>query len=333
MKILLVDADSKDGFPNLALMKISAYHKRKGDAIFIHKGILPTSTNLFDFIYISTIFEENREKIKALSDDLERARVPHIIGGTGWDIDRKLILSIEHIMPDYSLYNTDYSMGFTSRGCLRKCPWCVVPDKEGKIHTHALMTEFHHPDHKKIILLDNNFLASPKWKENFEYLIDNKLRVNFNSGFDIRLVNEENAQYIRETKIRDWRFKGTKYTFAFDQPSHKEQVKRGIDLLRDAGINLHRDNCIFYVLVGYNTTPEQDLERVHWLVNQGVGPFIMRYNKTVGPDRILLHMSRWVNRKYYQFVDFADYDYSDSQECYKAHFKGDCPQRVWSKGK
>jgi hypothetical protein len=329
MRVLLVDADSQKDFPNLALMKLSAYHKAQGHDVDLIKGI-PDAPPLvwYDKCYVSVLYFQNRDKALDIAFQLPNCT----IGGTGWDLETTLDPEIEFMMPDYSLYDIDYSMGFTSRGCIRSCPWCVVPEKEGLTRDNMHVSEFMHPDHKKVVILDNNFLASPRCRENFEYLIENKIRVNFNSGLDIRLIDEEIAKLIKETKIRDWKFKTTKYTFAYDLPKHKESVRKGIEILRDAGVNLHRDNCIFYVLVGYNTTPTQDLERVYWLKNQGVGPYIMRYNQVKGPDRILLHMSRWVNRKLYQFMDFADYDYSDSQECYSTHFKGDRPQRVWSKG-
>lgn len=330
MKILLVDADSKDGFPNLALMKISSYYKQKGDTIILFKGI-PNSQFLesYDRVYISCIFFQNREKV------IQGARFfsNSFVGGSGIDLSNTLDNYVEHLIPDYSLYDIDFSLGFTSRGCIRNCPWCVVPGKEGYIRNHADIREFHNLEHKKIILLDNNILAAPNYKDTFQYLIDNKLKVNINSGFDIRLITPENAELIRQTKIRDWRFKGTKYTFAYDQPQYKNAVQKGIAILRNAGIKLARDNCIFYVLVGYNTTPEQDLERIHFLISNNVGPYIMRYNQTVGPNRILLHLSRWVNRKLYQFMDFSEYDYSDSQKCYQEYFKGNCPQRIWSKSK
>lgn len=327
--VLLVDADSQKDFPNLALMKLSAYHKAQGHEVDLIKGI-PEAPPLvwYDRTYVSVLYFQNRDKALDLAFQLPNCE----IGGSGWDLETTLDPEVEFMMPDYSLYDIDYSMGFTSRGCIRSCPWCVVPEKEGLICDNMHVSDFMHPEHKKVVILDNNFLASPSYKENFEYLIDNKIRVNFNSGLDIRLIDEDNAKLIKETKIRDWKFKTTKYTFAYDLPKHKDAVLKGIEILRNAGVNLHRDNCIFYVLVGYNTTPTQDLERVYWLKNQGVGPYIMRYNQVKGPDRILLHMSRWVNRKLYQFMDFADYDYSDSQECYRTHFKGDCPQRIWSKG-
>lgn len=323
-RILLIDADSKKDFPNLALMKISAHMKNYNYDVDLLKGI-PENDILeeYDRVYISCIFYQNKDQVLHLAKQFDNVE----IGGTGVRLDLELPDTIEHIMPDYSLYDIDYSIGFTSRGCVRDCSWCVVSEKEGRIRDHADITEFHHPDHKKIILLDNNILSAPSHRDTFEYLIDNKLRVNFNSGFDIRLINEDNALLIKDTKIRDWRFKGTKYTFAFDQPSHKRAVTKGIDLLRDTGINLHRDNCIFYVLVGYNTTVEEDIERINFLISKGVGPFVMRYNQTVGPSRILLHLSRWVNRKYYQFMSFDEYDYSDSKKCYAEYFSRGCPQR------
>ena len=318
MKILLVDADSHNGFPNLALMKLSAWYKQKGDMIDIIHGI-PTTQPLetYDKAYISCLFFQNKEAILYYAQGLD---IPYELGGSGVSYDNKLPDAIEHIKPDYSLYNTDYSMGFASRGCIRKCGFCIVPQKEGYICDNAPITEFHDPEHKKIILLDNNFLASPKWEQNLEYIIDHKLKVNFNSGLDIRLVNRNNAALLQQIMIQGWKFKKRNITFAFDSPNDTTAVVQGILTLRNAGMTLNYNNCMFYVLVGFNTTPHDDLERVRILKELGVSPFVMRYNKTKGQNRILMHLSRWVNRKYYEHMDFCDYDYSDSKKAYKLTF-------------
>ena len=318
-RVLVVDADSKAGFPNLALMKISAWHKQQGDSVDLIMGI-PYAQPLipYDKTYISVIYWQNAIKANTYARMLP-GEVD--IGGIG-DSYKKLSDEIEHIRPDYALYPTKFSMGFTSRGCIRKCKWCVVPKKEGDIHDHAPITEFLHPKHKKLVLLDNNFLASPMWEKNLQFIIAKKLKVNFNQGLDIRTVTTEKAEMLRDTKIQDWHFKKRKFTFAFDHPSHKRGVIKGIRILRDAGINLSSNNCVFYVLVGFNTTPAQDLERIDILRKLDVGPFVMRFNKEKGEHRILLHMSRWVNRKLFQFMEFCDYDYSDSKKAYRAVFGG-----------
>ena len=147
--ILLIDFDSK--IPNLAIMKISAYHKLKGDKVGF-------KTRNPDIVYISCIFSKNLPRAKGIPTMFPKAEVH--IGGPAFRSPNYLPDDIEHIMPDYSLYEMDYSMGFTTRGCIRNCSFCIVPKIEGKFREHAPISEFHNRDFDKLILLDNNFLAS-----------------------------------------------------------------------------------------------------------------------------------------------------------------------------
>ena len=136
MRVLLVDADSHNGFPNLALMKIAERHNRAGYDVELIKGIYDTAPlQYYDRVYISTIYKQNLERVKAYA---KQFRSPFIeVGGSGWD-NTLLPDDIEHIMPDYSLYGTDFSMGFTSRGCPNNCGFCIVPKKEGPIRDNAV---------------------------------------------------------------------------------------------------------------------------------------------------------------------------------------------------
>ncbi len=323
-RVLLVDCDSKDGFPNLALMKLSAYEKEQGNKTELIKEIPETRPLVkYDRAYVSCIFEQNREK--AL-DFIRQLDCQVTFGGTGLDFKKKLSEGTEHIMPDYDLYDTDFSMGFTSRGCIRKCPWCVVPEKEGMIHNHAPITEFLHPDHDKVILLDNNFTASPKLEENLDFLIDRELKVNFNQGIDIRLVDEELASRFAETQYHDWRFKRRTLYFAFDTMRVKDAVVSGIENFVNAGIHPRR-LCV-YVLVGFNTTVYEDLERINILLDLNVDPYVMRYNQTEGYKGILKHLARWVNWRIYRHCDFLDYDEGDSQEVIQEVFSKR-PPKSW----
>lgn len=301
-RILLVDADSQKGFPNLALMKLSSYHKSEGDHIDLIKGI-PTTQPLdqYDKGYISCIFFQNAEAVRDYQSQL---LFPTIIGGSGWDY-RTLPSHIEHIMPDYSLYDVDFSMGFTSRGCIRNCPWCIVPHKEGGIRDHAAISEFHDPQHKKIMLLDNNFFVSPKWTENLQYIIDNKLKVNFNQGLDIRTINNHMASMLSQTKYYSWHFKQRGIHFAFDSMSAKKGFIFGMKTLLDNGIPAH--HIMVYVLVGFDTTINQDLERVKIITDFGALPYIMRYNQRQDDEK-LNHLARWINGRYYQFISIEEYN-------------------------
>ena len=297
MRILLVDADSKDGFPNLALMKLSAWYKQQGDHVELIKGT-PTTAPLetYDKTYISGIFFQNREQVLDYASQFDNV----VVGGSGVDLQLTLDYDIEHIMPDYDLYGVKFSVGFTSRGCIRKCGFCVVPEKEGMVRHNAFVQEFHNLVHNNIILLDNNFQASPNWKKNLSYIISNGLKVNFNQGLDIRLLDKTFATSLSHTKYYSWNFKTRGLHFAFDDMRYEKAVWKGIDILESVGIPLK--HCLFYVLIGYNTTEEQDLYRIHSLVDRGVRPYIMPYNKHKSD------LTRWVNRLYYQFIPWEVYN-------------------------
>ena len=297
MKILLVDADSKKGFPNLALMKLSAWHKQQKDSVELIKGT-PTTTPLehYDKVLISCIFYQNKEAVLDYASQFDNV----IVGGSGVDIELTLDNDIEHIMPDYSLYDIDYSLGFTSRGCIRNCGFCIVPDKEGFIKDNAPISEFLHPDHKKVILLDNNFQASPRWRENIDFIVEHNLKVNFNQGLDIRLLDKEFAEALTSIKSYSWTFKRKGLHFAFDDLRYEKQVWVGIDLLERVGIDLK--DVLFYVLIGFNTTEEEDLYRINSLYERGVHPYVMPYNQHKSK------LTRWVNRLYYQFIPWSEYN-------------------------
>ena len=307
MQVLLVDADSKKGFPNLALMKISAFLKEQyGDLdlnMDLIKGIPDTAPlYAYDKTYVSVIFFQNKERVQEYINQFPEGHLE--VGGSGWDLQNKLPEAIEHIMPDYSLYDIDYSMGYTSRGCIRNCGFCIVPEKEGHIHDHAPLEEFVNANHDKVMLLDNNFQASPKWQENLDYLIKYDYKVNFNQGLDIRLLTNEFAQKLSEVNYQNWKFTRKSLNFAFDDLRYEKRLRDGFRLLEHYGINL-RDLSI-YVLTGYNTTKDEDIKRFEILKEYGVNPYIMRYNQS--GSKWDNHFARYVNRRYYQFIEWDKYE-------------------------
>lgn len=256
MRVLLRDLDNT-GFGNLALMKLSAWHKGKGDEVLLDQAAE------WDKCYVSCVFTINANS-NTYPNNSKR-------GGTGFKSAAILPPEIEHIKPDYSLYGHDlgYSMGFTSRGCIRKCPWCVVPNKEGWITPWSEIYEFWDRRHDRIMLLDNNLLASPNWRETIKALIKERLLVDFNQGLDIRLVTDEVAWYLSQTK----RF--TKLRFGFDKWNYHRSVEDGIHLLSKAGIkpsSLH-----FYVLMGFDQDAQADYARLELLTNLGCSIFPMIY--------------------------------------------------------
>jgi len=272
MKVGLIQVDGK--WPNLALMKLSAWHRQKGDDV----TIVDLSTFQFDRIYASKIF----------------------IGGSGYDLKSELPEEIEVMTPDYEKFKTDFSIGFTSRGCIRDCGFCIVREKEGYIRE----VNMDWIRHNKVLLLDNNFLASPKWKEKLQYFIENNLKVCFTQGLDIRLVNEENARLLAKVKYYDNKFKRRRLYFAFDFPELEPIVREKVKILNEVGIP--SKHLMFYMLVGYNTAFTQDFHRFKVLDELGCLPFVMIYNNRKDKP-ILRHFARWVNKRYYNFVSWQDY--------------------------
>jgi len=291
MNVLLID-DPRAKLPNLALMKLSAWHKARGDQV----GFNISDP---DLIYVSCIFPKSRGLILSRLTFFPDAK--KILGGYGFN-NSKLPDEIEHICPDYSLYGINYSMGYTSRGCIRSCPWCVVPQKEGPIRDHAPLCEFLR--HDKLILLDNNFLASPKWRNNMDRLIRGKIAVNFNQGLDIRLVDQETAHLLSRVRCMDHKFRRRALHFAFDLPSLESDVIQGVTLLERAGFRLSSLMC--YVLVGFNTNFQEDLSRVRTLIRLGVRPYVMRYNFR-RDDKRLNAFARWINGRYWKICDWERY--------------------------
>lgn len=297
MKILLLDVDST--IPNLALMKISAYHKEENDEVYLENFYMNPSK-----VYISCIFAKNRPKAMGMAKFWESFGVPVEIGGYGID-DRKLPDEIEHIMPDYKLYNCDYSMGFTTRGCIRRCPFCIVPQVEGPFREHAPIKEFLHPKHRKLILLDNNFLASTLWEEKLLLIMQKRLLVNFNQGLDLRLIDQEKARWLKRIHAYTHTFQTPMYHFAWDLMQDEDKVIHGLETLLQVGIR--PKEITVYLLVGYNTTFQEDLYRFETLRKLKVTPYVMLWNDRKD-DKELLHFERWVNRHLYKKVPFEKYD-------------------------
>jgi len=263
-RILLVDVDSK--IPNLALMKISAYHKANGDEV----GFNVTDP---EKVIASVVFTENRWKGSALRFMYPNATIE--IGGSGYDLAATLPNEIERMKPDYDLYpDAAYSLGFTTRGCIRKCQFCIVPMKEGRFRRAQHIREWHDERFDSVICLDNNAYADKAWFfENTDYILENGLKYNAIQGMDIRILDEEIAG-----RLADLKWSG-RIHFAFDSIRDEVAVRKGVEMLRDAGINTRHDVRL-YVLVGFDSSPEEDLRRCEIIKEIGVSPFIMQYRRT-----------------------------------------------------
>ena len=192
MKISLVDVDGHSGFPNLALMKLSAWHKAQGDNVDWYQPLFDNP----DRIYASKIFTFTTDAFFA-------ANHPEPIrGGTGYRLYQDLPDEIDSMLPDYSIFpQVKYAIGFLSRGCIRNCPWCVVPRKEGKLRKYEDVERLAQ-DRKWLILMDNNFLANDFEfvKEQLEKIQHNGYSIDFNQGLDARLITPENAELLAKCK-------------------------------------------------------------------------------------------------------------------------------------
>lgn len=288
MNIGLIDVDSHN-FPNLALMKISAYHKSKGDNVEMWNGLMH-----YDRVYQSKVFTD----IYSLDNEYCINADEVIKGGTGYDLQNKLPDEIEHQYPDYGLYGIkDKAYGFLTRGCPRHCPFCIVSEKEGNTHTVADLDEFWRGQ-KEIMLMDSNITASKECERLFDQLIKSKALINFEGGVDIRFLTETGAQQINQMRTSMIHFAWDNYEF-----DTYDKLKRFRPMLKADARHIR-----VYVLTNFNTSHEQDLERIYKLKELGYDPFVMIYNKPEAP-KITRYMQRWCNNKFvFRAVErFEDY--------------------------
>lgn len=300
MKIGLIDVDGHN-YPNLPLMKISAWHKSQGDVVEWYD----TWNGLFapyDVVYMSKVFSFTPDYSQPIY-----AKEVHK-GGSGYCIslvdgkevfdkakDKDLPYEIEHIYPDYSLYPDfeDTAFGFLTRGCPRGCDFCHVKTKEGLIsHKVADLKEFW-SGQKNIVLLDPNILACREWKDLLQQLIDSKAKVNFNQGLDIRLMTEEKAEMLTKIPIKA-------IHFAWDRYEDKDLVQPKFKMFRKMS-KIQNRKLQVYVLCGDREQKilDTDLERIYWLKDNGYAPYVMLYNKENLPrGHELKRLQRYVNNRF-----------------------------------
>lgn len=281
-KILLIPLKCK--IPNLALMKLSAWHKLQGDQV-------GTDEPEPDVVYISSPFSSAKGTDR--TGFYPNAKIEY--GGYGFN-NKQLPYEVEHIMPDYSIFNCEYSMGYTTRGCIRNCqkPPCIVPKMEGKIKRNSPIEEFHNPEHKKIMLLDNNILADREWFfKNASYILTHDLTL-IEHGFDIRLVDEEIANCIAHIKFEK------QIHFAFDSFEYMRQVNQGLTHLVQAGVKPYR--MMFYL---YEKDNLENLKLRFELINEfGCDPFVM---PDIHATMDIKRFARFVNKRIYKSCEWKDY--------------------------
>ncbi|HEX2925057.1 MAG TPA: radical SAM protein [Ruminiclostridium sp.] len=323
MRILLIDVDGK--LPNLALMKLSTWHKSLGDEVFLNKCDKP------DKVYISVLFTWNKPKVFSLLQIYPNA----VVGGTGWDFEvingrfvevthTELPPEIENCRPDYDLYKVsdilprirggiatkeskehkaveiiNAGMGFSSRGCIRTgCGFCAVRQKEGKFHQVAEIKELLNPKSKVLILMDNNLTADPDCIEKLLEVRDRGLTLDISQGIDVRIITPEIAQALGEVKhLRS-------IHYAWDLMSFEDQVLDGIKILSQS-VKKWRHMC--FMLTCYNTTFEEDMYRFRRLDEIGVKPYVMPYNKHYLSERDHCFAS-WVNSRKHTVCSFEEFE-------------------------
>lgn len=288
MRIALIDVDGHN-FPNLPLMKLSAWHKQHGDRVEWYDPLTAWNRSP-DLVYMSKVFTFT-------ADYPHPVNATKIIkGGTGYFYPyggKTLPDEAEHIYPDYGLYpqyTRDTAFGFLTRGCPRGCGFCIVGEKEGrKSQKVADLKEFWHGQ-KHIKLLDPNMYACKDWKDLSQQLIDSGARIDFTQGCDIRLMTAEKIEHIRKMNIKQ-------IHFAWDRYEEKDDIVPKFEMFQKM-TGWKRDKMTVYVLTGYDTTLEQDLERIYLLRDMGYSPYVMVYDKYKKQRKDpLIRLQRWVNSR------------------------------------
>ncbi len=262
MNIGLLNLEPK--YRNLALDKLRIYHQQKGNYVEDYFAI-----RRYDKVYVSSIFTFTKKDI---------APEGAICGGSGFDLVTKLPPEIQDIKP-----HTNY--GFMTRGCPNKCPFCIVPSKEGNIYIECSLLDIWDGISKDVIAYDNNPLALPDYfAEQAEVAIKYHIRLDYNQGLDHRLLTSDIVLIMKRMLHREYRF-------AFDSPAYYSSVDRAVKLLQENGIN----RCLWYVLVGFNTTFREDLDRVNFLREHGQQAYIQRFRRPKN-DWQHIALAQWVNQ-------------------------------------
>ncbi len=294
--ICLVDVDSS--IPNLALMKISSYFKKNKFKVNLikldysgydhyNREEVIIDGSKYSAVFVSLLFTLNKGLIKIKNCK----RIYY--GGTGHDDfepNKELSNKIEHARPDYKLYpDNEYSLGFLTRGCIRKCEFCFIPKKEGFLKLHSPLKEFYNPKLSKIMLLDNNFLAHSKCIDLLKELKKTGKKITFKQGLDFRLLTKEKAKLLSELNYDG------EYIFAFDNPKDKSIIEKNLKIWKPVVSDWQTK---FFVLVGFNTTLKQDLDRVYFLKKNKCLPYIMRHtNCYSSPNRpFYTDLAAWCNQ-------------------------------------
>lgn len=320
MRVGLIDAD-RTGFPNVALMKLSAWHKAQGDSVRLVRGPLDVDETIKRW-YASVVFSWNRRLALALA-----SMYGVTIGGSGVDLRATLPPEVEAMRPDYSLYDIDYGLGYLMRGCIWTCKFCVVPEKEGKPREVATIDDLinHESGRKRpfIVLLDNEFFWREKWAiAKLQEFTERGIDFCPSQGLDVRVLTVPLVEALAASPFWNVKRSRRQITFAFDDLKIEKQYRRGVEMLLAKMAAWHLQS---FVLVGFNSTIEQDLRRIAIIREYGIDPFVMVYRDydtgQCPRDRQLRNLARWVNRRLYKTCAFEDY-WPEAQRANQPDFWG-----------
>jgi len=291
----LHDADAEHiknkQFPNYALMKISAYHKAKGDTV---EWWLPLKE--YDKVYSSKIFDFTKENMYLPSDTIK--------GGTGYNVELKLSQEIDDIFPDYSLYaNKDTAIGFITRGCNNNCPWCYVPRKEGKIHSYRKHKDLINKDTSKLVLMDNNILQSDYGINQLWEMTETNIKIDLNQGMDIRLVTEDLVKLFGKLKWINY------IRFSCDQKSQLPYFAQVNERFKKHGVSTSK--IFIYVLVRKDLYEADERVQVLHNINKSFNLYAQaerNEGKGIIPNKLQLEFAqRYVYGRLYKKENWQQY--------------------------
>lgn len=311
MFVRLTQLDGK--LPNLALMRLSAWHKARGDTVIYSRSPLrDLHEPEYGAVYGSAIFTFTADRVARM-----RAEFPDaIIGGTGGDTTNEggSAITVEAIAGDFAELDYEHwpefkaSIGFTQRGCRLSCKFCVVPKKEGKPQHAATIAEIWrgqgHP--KTLHLLDNDFFGGPHWQERVAEIRDGGFKVCFSQGINVRAITDEVADALATIEYRDDQFSRRRLYTAWDNLKDESVFFAGVDRLERAGVP--PKHLMAYMLIGFdkNETWDRIHHRFNAMVARGIRPFPMVFGNP--PRRDLKQFQRWVVTGLYRAVPFSEYD-------------------------
>lgn len=303
---LLLQLDGK--IPNVALMRIAAHHRDRGDRVELRRAgnaaaAQPRFGDRFDRVYASLIFTKTKPLAQAVTTQWPGA----LIGGTGWSVEGSLeSIGITTTEQDYSVYpKWRQSIGFSQRGCRLRCPFCVVPRKEGSMRSEQSIAQLWRGGEspREIILLDNDFFGQPEWRARVDELRAGAFRVSFNQGINARFLTDETAAAVASVNYRDDQMRERRIYTAWDSRKDERRLMRGLELLVAHGVKPR--HVMVYMLIGYwpgETHADRDHRR-RTLRAFGARPYPMPYHRT----RELLAFQRWVIGAYDKTIDWDEW--------------------------